>query len=286
MTRVGVLVVHGMGRQKQNYSEGLRTALLDRLGGDAWRIEWKEVLWAPILEPRETDLWDAMQRATNPAGAPIRLDQTTIRGFVLHNFGDATAYQRDEDVESAGQLIHQRVSNAIEDLQTALADPAAPVVVLAHSLGGHIMSNYIWDRQHGSQPSPVLPLWPIPTLAGLITFGCNIPLFALAFRDAKPINLPGEAVTKADVRDVVRWLNFLDQDDVLGWPLRPLYMKDADGLNDAQRLTVSKLEDYEINVGGLLTGWNPASHDGYWEDADFVAPVAEYFTQLLAAIDV
>ena len=52
MTRVGVLVVHGMGRQKQNYSEGLRTALLDRLGGDAWRIEWKEVLWAPILEPR------------------------------------------------------------------------------------------------------------------------------------------------------------------------------------------------------------------------------------------
>ena len=285
MTRVGVLVVHGMGRQKQNYSEGLRTALLDRLGGDAWRIEWKEVLWAPILEPRETDLWDAMQRATNPAGAPIRLDQTTIRGFVLHNFGDATAYQRDEDVESAGQLIHQRVSNAIEDLQTALADPAAPVVVLAHSLGGHIMSNYIWDRQHGVQPSAVLPLRAVPTLAGMITFGCNIPLFALAFRDAKPIDLPGEAVTGSDVRDAVRWLNFLDQDDVLGWPLKPLYLKDFDALTAAQRLTVSKLEDYEISVGGLLTGWNPASHDAYWEDDDFVAPVAEYFSQLLAAID-
>jgi hypothetical protein len=285
MTRIGVLVVHGMGRQKQGYSEGLRTALLDRLGPDAWRLEWKEVLWAPILEPRETDLWDAMARATTPAGVPIRLDQTAIRGFVLHNFGDATAYQRHADVESAGQLIHQRVSNAIEDLQTALADPAAPVVVVAHSLGGHIMSNYIWDRQHGAQPSAVLPQWPIPTLAGLITFGCNIPLFALAFRDAKPINLPGEAVSNPEVRDAVRWLNFLDQDDVLGWPLRPLYLKDADGLNDAQRVTVSKLEDYEINVGGLLTGWNPASHDGYWEDDDFVQPVAEYFAQLLAAID-
>jgi hypothetical protein len=285
MTRIGVLVVHGMGRQKKDFSEGLRTALLDRLGADAWRIEWKEVLWAPILEPREADLWDAMQRATNPAGVPIRLDQTTIRGFVLHNFGDATAYQRDEDVESAGQLIHQRVSNAVEDLQTALGDPAAPVVVLAHSLGGHIMSNYIWDRQHHAQPSAVLPKWPIPTLAGLITFGCNIPLFALAFRDAKPINLPGASITKPEVRDVVRWLNFLDQDDVLGWPLRPLYTKDADGLNDAQRITISKLEDYEINVGGLLTGWNPASHDGYWEDDDFVEPVAEYFAQLLSAID-
>ena len=286
MTRIGVLVVHGMGRQKAAFSEGLREALLDRLGADAWRLEWKEVLWAPILEPRETDLWTAMQQATNPAGAPIRLDQTSIRGFVLHNFGDATAYQRDDDVESAGQLIHQRVSNAVEDLQTALDDPAAPVVVIAHSLGGHIMSNYIWDRQHGKQLSAVLPHHPIPTLAGMITFGCNIPLFALAFRDAKPINLPGEAVSKEDVRNAVRWLNFLDQDDVLGWPLRPLYLKDYDGLTAAQRLTVSKLEDYEINVGGLLTGWNPASHDAYWEDDDFVEPVAEYFSQLLAAIDV
>jgi hypothetical protein len=275
-----------MGRQQAGFSEGLRQALLDRLGADAWRIEWKEVLWAPILEPRETNLWTAMQQATNPAGVPIRLDQTTIRGFVLHNFGDATAYQRDDDVESAGQLIHQRVSNAVEDLQTALDDPAAPVVVIAHSLGGHIMSNYIWDRQHGKQPSAVLPHYPVPTLAGVITFGCNIPLFALAFRDAKPINLPGESVSKEEVRAAVRWLNFLDQDDVLGWPLRPLYLKDDDGLTAAQRLTVSKLEDYEISVGGLLTGWNPASHDAYWEDDDFVKPVAEYFSQLLAAIDV
>jgi len=189
------------------------------------------------------------------------------------------------DVESAGQLIHQRVSNAIEELQTALDDPAAPVVVIAHSLGGHIMSNYLWDRQHGVQPSVLLPLRSVPTLAGMITFGCNIPLFSLAYRDAKPINLPGEAVTKPEVRDVVRWLNFLDQDDVLGWPLRPLYLRDLDTLTVAQQGTVARLEDYEISVGGLLTGWNPASHDYYWEDADFTGPVADYFKSLMAAVD-
>jgi len=26
--------------------------------------------------------------------------------------------------------------------------------------------------------------------------------------------------------------------------------------------------DVAVNVGGLLTSWNPASHLGYWEDED------------------
>src|SRR5580765_5856752 len=266
MTRIGALVVHGMGRQAAGYSESLRIALLDQLGTQAWRIEWKEVLWAPILDPRESDLWTAMNTAVNPSGMPIRLGWSSTRQFVLHNLGDATAYQRDRHVESAGQLIHQRVSNAIEDLQAALDDPAAPVVVLAHSLGGHIMSNYIWDRQHGKQPSLLLPQAPIPMLAGMVTFGCNIPLFALAYRDAKPIDLPGAGITKPAVLDATRWLNFVDKDDVLGWPLRPLYMKDFADLTGAQQRTVNKLEDYEISVGSLPTGWTPASHDGYWDD--------------------
>ena len=285
MTRIGALVVHGMGRQEAHFSDGLKTAVLNQLGVDASRLEWTEVLWAPVLEPRETDVWDAMNKAVSPAGAPIRLDQIGIRQFVLHNFGDATAYQRDRNVESAGALIHQRVSTGIETLQDALGDPTAPIVVLAHSLGGHIMSNYLWDRQHGRPGGPVLPLASVPTLAGMITFGCNIPLFALAYRDAKPINLPGESVLKPEVRDAVRWLNFLDQDDVLGWPLRPLYLKDLETLTAAQQGTVARLEDYEISVGGLLTGWNPASHDQYWEDADFTGPVADYFKTLMAALD-
>jgi hypothetical protein len=143
------------------------------------------------------------------------------------------------------------------------------------------MSNYLWDRQHPREDVPPgQPLAPIPALAGLITFGCNIPLFALAFRDAKPIDLPGEGITNPDVADVVRWLNFLDKDDVLGWPLRPLYAKDLSALTPAQRRTVEKIEDYEISVGGVLTGWTPASHDQYWEDDDLAREVAEYLTAL------
>jgi hypothetical protein len=279
---LGALVVHGMGRQQPGFAEGLRAAVSARLGESAGLIVWQEALWAPILEPRETALWEAMEKAVNPAGHPIRLDWDRVRQFVLHNFGDATAYQRDHHVESAGQLIHQRISNAIELLQERLVDPAAPIVVLAHSLGGHIMSNYIWDRQHPSADQQVgQPLAPLPTLAGLITFGCNIPLFALAYRDAKPIDLPGVAISDPALMAAVRWLNFLDRDDVLGWPLRPLYEKDAADFSPGQRRTLDHLEDHEVSVGSLLTGWNPASHDYYWEDSGFVQRVAEYLKTIL-----
>ena len=280
---LGALVVHGMGRQQPGFADGLRAGVSEKLGESAGLIIWQEALWAPILEPRETALWEAMDRGVDPSGRPIRLDWVRVREFVLHNFGDATAYQRDQHVESAGQLIHQRVSNAIEMLQERLADPSAPIIVLAHSLGGHIMSNYIWDRQHPpADPPPGQPLVPLPTLAGMITFGCNIPLFALAFRDAKPIDLPGSAISDPALVAAVRWLNFLDRDDVLGWPLRPLYEKDAADFSPAQRRTLDHLEDYDISVGNLLTGWNPAAHDYYWEDRGFVQRVADYFKTILA----
>ena len=280
---LGALVVHGMGRQQPGFADGLRAAVSARMGESAGLVVWQEVHWAPILDPRENELWESMQRAVDPTGAPIRLDFEFIRRFVLHNFGDATAYQRDEHIESAGQLIHQRVSNSVEMLTERLGGPAVPIVVMAHSLGGHIMSNYIWDRQHPSaNPPKGQPLAPLPTLAGMITFGCNIPLFALAYRNAKPIDLPGVAISDPAMVDAVRWLNFLDRDDVLGWPLRPLYDKDAGDLTPGQRRTLDRLEDHEVSAGGLFTGWNPASHDFYWEDAEFVRHVTEYFKTILA----
>lgn len=39
----------------------------------------------------------------------------------------------------------------------------------------------------------------------------------------------------------------------LGWPLRPL--------EGGYRELVS---EHRLQVGGLITGWNPLSHDGYW----------------------
>ena len=274
-TRIGALIIHGVGSQRLGYSAEMVNEVSDRLGPHRGNVVWEEVLWANVLEPRERELWDWMQRAKEPGGDPIDLDFTKIRKFLIHNVGDALAYQREPDPSSAYAEVHNVVDRKLRALKTSLSDPAAPIVVVAHSLGAHIMSNYIWDRQHGMGS-----LEPIPTLVAMITFGCNIPLFSLSFDVARPIDLPGKGIKKQSWKSASRWLNYLDEDDVLGWPLKTLYKKNMSQLTAVQKRTVNKIEDYEINVGGLVSSWNPASHNNYWTDNDFTKPVADYLRRL------
>jgi hypothetical protein len=281
--RIGVLVAHGMGHQEAGFADPLIGEVSRRLDHLASRVVWQPIHWAAVLEEREAVLWKAMHEARTPDGRAIGLDWTAVRRFVVHNLGDAVGYQRDGHSTSAGRLVHEVISRNVEALQRKLDDPAAPVVVLAHSLGAHMLSNYIWDRQHPHASRPALAA--IPTLTSFVTFGCNIPLFALAYDEAHPITLPGEGVTKRELRDAARWLNFLDRDDVLGWPVAPLYLKDWDRLTAGERATVERTEDLEIAVGGPLTDWNPQAHDRYWTDDDFTAPVAAHLTGLLDAFD-
>lgn len=281
--KIGLLVVHGMGDQKPGFSNSLREEITDRLGKKQNRFVWQEVFWADALEPRENDLWIEMKSAREPDGTEVPLDWETIRKFVIHNFGDALAYHRSVAPGSVYADIHRIVSGNLRALKAALPAPGSPVVVLAHSLGAHIMSNYLWDHQPPGAVNDGLE--DLPMLAAMVTFGCNIPLFSLDFKQPRPINLPAAGVTAPALVGAARWLNFLDRDDVLGWPLRPLYEHDTAGYTPAELATVGRIEDREINVGGLVTSWNPAAHARYWDDDDFTVPVASYLLTLLTALD-
>lgn len=279
---IGVIVIHGMGSQRPGFSAGLIEAVSKRLGDKETRLQWQEVHWANTLKSQESRLWEHMLGATDSEGSPIPLDWRSVREFVVHNFGDALAYHRDPRPASAYHRIHQVVSAGVSALKASLADPDDPVVVIAHSLGGFIMSNYIWDRQRGDADDEFEP---IPNLTSMITFGCNIPLFSLSFGDPTPIDVPGRGVTDRRLIEEARWLNFLDCDDVLGWPIKPLYEQSPADLTNEQRRTVDKIVDEEINVGGISTAWNPAAHGRYWQDRDFVGPVAHHLLTLLRAMD-
>ncbi len=110
------------------------------------------------------------------------------------------------------------------------------------------------------------------TLAGMITFGCNIPFFTLAYKkaDIRPIHFPGDALTPAQ-KNKARWLNFYDPDDVLGYPLKAINQKYNQVVNN----------DVAINVGGILSSWNPMSHQKYWTDNDFTKPVVRFIQSWL-----
>ena len=117
----------------------------------------------------------------------------------------------------------------------------------------------------------------LSNLVSIITFGCNIPLFTLALPKAQPILLPSDELDARynAARSSIKWLNYYDPDDVLGWPLAKLY----DARDDGKPGPV--FVDKDIDVGGIREWHNPLAHGAYWKDRNFVGPVANHLVELL-----
>jgi hypothetical protein len=101
------------------------------------------------------------------------------------------------------------------------------------------------------------------TLQRLYTTGCNIPLFVAGHQ-------PIEAIKG---QPSLKWINFFDEDDVLGWPLQPLSPSYA-----------QRVEDVPVNAGSGLVGtltlsWNPLSHLGYWSEPQVLRHIAASIRQ-------
>ncbi|MCH6589520.1 MAG: hypothetical protein IH806_03295 [Proteobacteria bacterium] len=269
--RLAVAVIHGMGDQEADFAVEMIDELNDRvgdLGKDPAEIAWQSIYWADILAQPQKDY---LEKAKNNHD----LDWVWLRKFVVNYLGDAAAYQKvTSPANTTYEKIHERVSQAINDLNGQLPGDDLPLIVLAHSLGGHIMSNHIWDMQHpgGTPPPGLSPFERMHTLAGMVTFGCNIPLFTFAYATVVPIEFPAAQLPNPGaVRDKAKWLNYYDPDDVLGYPLK--------SINAAYDAVVD--EDIPISVGGWFSSWNPLSHNKYWTDNDFTKPAAEFIATFL-----
>jgi hypothetical protein len=263
--KLAVLIVHGMGSQVEGYETGLVRELSRFLDGDPESIGWKAVFWQDITEQRQLQYLEA-------ARAQGELDWFAVRRFVATALGDAAAYQFAGE-GSTYQRIHTRIKAAMKALhEEKLGGTEVPLVVLAHSLGSHIISNYIWDMQnrrgpdvHGVWEETLSSFEQMKTQVGFITFGSTIPLFTFSYDDPEPITFPGEDLS-TEVRGRAAWLNYYDRDDVLGWPLRPLSPKYAAAVD----------EDIEIDAGSWGAGLTPLSHVAYWTDNSFTRPVARF----------
>jgi hypothetical protein len=260
-----------MGSTSPDFAERMIGELNGRvkeLKKDPGLIAWRPAYWQDILEQRELKYLRDAKRTGD-------LDAVRLRRFVVTAFGDAVAYQQvDVATNTAYKKIHERVREATTDLYVnQLNSESKPLVVMAHSLGCHIMSNYIWDMQHASEGDVVglSSLEKMRTLAGMITFGCNIPLFTFAYAKVEPIEFPARQLSD-EFKKKAKWLNYYDPDDILGYPLR--------SINAAYKKVVTK--DIAVNVGGIFTSWNPVSHTRYWTDDDFTKPVAKFLASFLS----
>lgn len=287
--KLGVLLVHGMGNQDAGFADEMIEkvkARLKRLGSDDRTVSFDPVWWAHVLGDKEATLLRHMADGND-------LEWMSMRSFVVNSLGDALAYQDTqvaEDEINVYQGIHRVVAEKTASLRNRLRSgeddkaPEVPLVVIAHSLGAQIMSNYIWDVQHQEKNKLKFKIGDNPferyeTLTSITTFGCNIPLFTLALNTIQPISFPPAGLaryfpagTSAEkIASVAKWTNYYDPDDVLGYPLKTL---DA-----AYDKVVCR--DVPVNVGSILRSWNPASHTAYWTDDNVIKPVAESLHEIL-----
>lgn len=251
--KFGILTIHGMGRQKADYADALQQRLYQELGaGTVADLRFRSIWYHGDFQEYQDEVWENMVRSGNP------LDQQRLRKFFLNFLSDAaTSEFRPDEEASSYRRIQRVILQQLEALRLELGGQDRPVVIIAHSLGCQIISNYIWDAQRGKgiwQGQQPTPFQQLGTARLLITSGCNIPLFVSGLQKIEAITRPNEQF---------RWYNFYDRDDILGWPLKPLSLGFANAYNEVVT------EDREID-----TGWTPLSHMDYWEDDSFTGPVA------------
>lgn len=259
---LALITVHGMGDYQSGYADAFRSRIRQSLGETAWAsVIFKSVYYQDILQQRQDRVFSRME--------PL-VDWRPLRKFLLYGFSDAASLEvRKYEPGSPYARTQERIRQALDEAFDEAGGVAVPVVMLAHSLGCQVVSNYLWD----ADPTRGTPsgIWALPsddasrdafrrlrTLRHLCTTGCNIPIFVAGHDPIVPVTRPNPDFT---------WHNLYDKDDVLGWPLGPLSEAYAD-----------LVRDIPIRAGGgflsRLTAWSPLSHGGYWTNRSVLEDVA------------
>jgi hypothetical protein len=279
--KVAVAVVHGIGRQKPDFAEGMITELrrrfadeLQRSGAAAGASElvFGTVHWAPALQRSEDRLWSRLQGAGD-------LDYVALRRFVMNFVADAIAYQPTKKDRGVYDAVHARFARVLRRVARS-AGRGAPLCVIAHSLGTVIASNYFYDLQHPERrlisnevraQMGDSPLERGETLTLFYTFGSPIAIWGLRYPDfGKPIMIPSPRLARHHPGLKGEWVNFYDQDDIVAYPLKPLNRRYARAVT----------ADLDINAGAVLTGWTPLAHMKYWTDNNVTKPIAKALAEL------
>ncbi len=263
--RVAVITVHGMGDTNPSYHKELEGKLINYVGRDRWQdnVHLESVFYQKHLQENQRDYW-------NDIDDEYSLKWDFLRKFMLFSFSDAASIEHSLRNDMSLYLaVHGEIAAAFDGAYEALEDEHSPVVIVSHSLGCEQISNYIWDSRNdkrffetdkGSAQKKAFRR--LSSCYRLYTTGCNIPIFRAGIEKPELFSRPNSRF---------RWKNYFDAHDVLAYPLK----------NMSEDYTVAWLHDKKVEVGGLMSGWNPMSHQQYWTDKDVLKPIARDIRNLI-----
>lgn len=258
--RAGILFIHGMGNQNPDFDEELKKHIYKQLRKHNLYeddIAWRTAFWADVTSVAQDEYFNNIKDRN--------VDFKELRKFIIHAFGDATAYANPTGI--VYKKIHTKVRQALSALHEDLGGEDKPLIILSHSLGCHIASNCIYDVQKQNIPD-ISKFENFDTLTGFMTFGCNMPLFTLAnLNEYTPFKFPSDKLPPP-LQKIAAWKNFYDKDDVLGYPLQAIPALE------------NIVEDTPIKGSGLV-GMTPLAHEFYWDDKELTKPIAAFIKQVV-----
>ncbi|MCI0552487.1 MAG: hypothetical protein L0287_16175, partial [Anaerolineae bacterium] len=266
--KLGVLIIHGMGRPAPDYADKMIGNLSLRLGAHVAEVEFESCHWSPVIQKHQDRIWERV--------APIHMNPmtTALRIWALHYLGDPATYLSGyfQNGKPIYREIHEKVRQSLERLAGRLGEAdSKPLVILAHSLGSIIITNYYWDE--GSNGIGLTPFERLETLTGLITYGSPISIFLPPVSKIMCIRFPSVNLPP-HLLNVASWLNVYDRDDIVASPLNNVW-------DDAQGTVI---KDAEINVGNPVVSWTPLAHTYYNNDPDFLDLVQMKMNTILDAV--
>ncbi|MDQ6827805.1 MAG: hypothetical protein M3081_02955 [Gemmatimonadota bacterium] len=288
-TKLGVLVIHGMGDPPADFAAAVTARLRRQLGQLAARVEVEPCFWSPILQLHQHEIWRRMQHGRS------RMHLQRAREWIVSALGDPVGYLSGyfQDGQPVYAKIHECVRSSLAKLEARLpTGEVTPLAILAHSLGSVIISNYIWNEERDS--GELVPIGPRTTTADLrrqhsgvgttpfermetlttfVTYGSNIPLFLPPVKITECIKFPRDSLPVA-YRAVARWVNMYDEYDVLGYPLGDLW-DEGHG---------TQIDDVTMAAGPWPVSMTPLSHTHYHDTERFVEDVVAEVRRVLRVV--
>ncbi len=294
MTDINVAIIHGIGKNDSRFADklirGVRKefkAHIRKLAGDAAAgeavITFEPIVWDDILGENQAKLKALIERTQQQKKRKTFLGVLTgigvvpllamavffrivfryplasgvlalVFAYLVYRFGPKFYNQLRSGfaAESVADIIGYLNEEAKKKIQAhikakvvPLGAGGRPVTFIAHSLGTVIASDFIWDCQEHGLIKPF-------ALGNFFTMGSPLALFALQYGAElfnKPIRVEAPAC----------WVNILDADDPIAYPLKPLNKEYASAV----------LADQEVNVGPL-----GLAHIRYWNARSVHALIA------------
>ncbi|MCW9018464.1 MAG: hypothetical protein OQJ89_15935, partial [Kangiellaceae bacterium] len=166
MKRLAIAVIHGLGSEDEFYSVELKHRITEEyVKGAEGRLEdellFHEIYWGDLVKEELASFRERANYKGDLAYQNLRQIMTDAQALAL--------------LYRPGTEVYEAVNNRIKDGLRKFAShrrvdqDSTPLVVLAHSYGGVMMSHYIREMQKSD--SGLSNFETMKTLAGYITFG-------------------------------------------------------------------------------------------------------------------